>query len=217
LKEGVFIPAQECLYSNKNACDKFHTASQKWKLFVSERVSAVRHQKQRRINIMDNNKRSIEAVIAPPAPHMVGDGFRVHGFFPGRIIDKKRMSPFFLLDYNSKVEFTPSDKPRGVSVHPHRGFETVTIAYHGKVAHHDSAGNSGVINPGYPDEAPIKVGTLDSSKWTLHLEADSKDERGNPVKVIVDGKLENIGSPNRTLTGTWARGNIKGNFKLARE
>ena len=76
---------------------------------------------------------------------------------------------------------------------------------------------SGVINPGYPDEAPIKVGTLDSSKWTLHLEADSKDERGNTVKVIVDGKLENIGSPNRTLTGTWARGNVKGNFKLARE
>ena len=76
---------------------------------------------------------------------------------------------------------------------------------------------SGVINPGYPDEAPIKVGMLDSSKWTLHLEADSKDERGNTVKVIVDGKLENIGSLNRTLTGTWTRGNVKGNFKLARE
>ena len=34
---------------------------------------------------------------------------------------------------------------------------------------------SGIINPGYPDEAPIRVGTLDSSKWTVHLEADSKD------------------------------------------
>ena len=76
---------------------------------------------------------------------------------------------------------------------------------------------SGVINPGYPDEAPIRVGTLDSTKWTLHLEADSKDERGNPVKVAVDGKLENIGSLNRTLTGTWTRGNIKGDFKLTRE
>jgi quercetin 2,3-dioxygenase len=84
-----------------------------------------------------STKKTIEAVIAPPAPHMVGDGFRVHGFFPGGKIDKKRMSPFFLLDYNSKVEFPPTDKPRGVGVHPHRGFETVTIAYHGKVAHHD--------------------------------------------------------------------------------
>jgi hypothetical protein len=76
---------------------------------------------------------------------------------------------------------------------------------------------SGIINPGYPDEAPIRVGALDSTKWTVHLEADSKDERGNPVKVIVDGKLDNIGSSNRTLTGMWTRGNTKGDFKLTRE
>ena len=76
---------------------------------------------------------------------------------------------------------------------------------------------NGVINPGYPDQAQIRVGTLDSTKWTVHLEADSKDERGNAVKVVVDGKLENIGSLNRTLTGTWTRGNIKGDFKLTRE
>ena len=97
---------------------------------------------------MNNTKRSIEAIIPPPAPHMVGDGFRVHGFFPGGKIDKKRMSPFFLMDYNSKVEFSPTNEPRGVGVHPHRGFETVTIAYHGRIAHHDSAGNSGIIGEG---------------------------------------------------------------------
>ena len=95
-----------------------------------------------------SNKKTIEAIIPPPAPHMVGDGFRVHGFFPGGKIDKKRMSPFFLMDYNSKVDFSPTDQPRGVGVHPHRGFETVTIAYHGRIAHHDSAGNSGVIGEG---------------------------------------------------------------------
>ncbi len=94
------------------------------------------------------NKKTIEAIIAPPAPHMVGDGFRVHGFFPGGKIDKKRMSPFFLMDYNSKVDFSPTNKPRGVDVHPHRGFETVTIAYYGRIAHHDSAGNSGIIGQG---------------------------------------------------------------------
>ena len=93
-------------------------------------------------------KKSIAAIIAPPPPHMVGDGFRVHGFFPGGIIDKKRMSPFFLMDYNAKIEFGPSRQQRGVGVHPHRGFETVTIAYHGRIAHHDSAGNSGVIGEG---------------------------------------------------------------------
>lgn len=94
-------------------------------------------------------KKSIEYIISLPAPHMVGDGFRVHSFFPGgRLIDKKRMSPFFMLDYGSKIDFSPSDEPRGVGVHPHAGFETVTIAYHGKIAHHDSAGNSGVIGEG---------------------------------------------------------------------
>ena len=94
-------------------------------------------------------QKTIEAVIAPPAPHMVGDGFRVHSFFPGNsMIDKKRMSPFFLMDYNSKVEFSPRTEPRGVGVHPHRGFETVTIAYHGRIAHHDSSGNKGVIGEG---------------------------------------------------------------------
>ena len=115
------------------------------------------------------DKKTVEAVIAPPPPHMVGDGFRVHNFFPNsRLIDKKRMSPFFLLDYNSKVEFTPRETPRGVSVHPHRGFETVTIAYHGKVAHHDSAGNSGVIGEG-------DVQWMTAASGLLHKEYHEKE------------------------------------------
>ncbi|ADQ79188.1 Pirin domain protein [Paludibacter propionicigenes WB4] len=96
-----------------------------------------------------NKQRSIEQIIPPPPAHMVGDGFRVHNFFPstGRM-NIQRMSPFFLLDYGAKIEFPPSDTPRGVGVHPHRGFETVTIAYKGRVAHHDSAGNAGIIGEG---------------------------------------------------------------------
>ncbi len=96
-----------------------------------------------------NNKRSIEKIIPPPPPHMVGDGFRVHNFFPNNpAIGKKRMSPFFMLDYASKVEFSPSQQQRGVGVHPHAGFETVTVSYHGRIAHHDSAGHSGIIGEG---------------------------------------------------------------------
>ena len=94
-------------------------------------------------------KREIEKIYSPPAPHWVGNAFRVHNFFPsGGINDKYRMSPFFLLDYGARLEFPPSDTPRGVGSHPHRGFETVTIAYKGKVAHHDSFGNAGVIGEG---------------------------------------------------------------------
>ena len=95
-------------------------------------------------------KKSIENIFARPAsPGMVGDGFRVYQYFPGaRSFNPQKMSPFLLLDFNAEVDFSPSDKIRGVGVHPHKGFETVTIAYKGSVAHADSSGNSGVVNPG---------------------------------------------------------------------
>ena len=93
--------------------------------------------------------KNIELVLAPPAPHFVGDGFRVHNFIPSAYhLDMERMDPFIMLDYNSKHFFSPTDIPRGVGVHPHRGFETVTIAYNGKVEHHDSAGGGGIIGQG---------------------------------------------------------------------
>lgn len=91
----------------------------------------------------------IEAIVPPAPAHYVGDGFRVHNFIPGTYpLDMRRMDPFIMLDYNSKFYFPPTKKPKGVGVHPHRGFETVTIAYKGKVAHHDSAGGGGVIGEG---------------------------------------------------------------------
>lgn len=130
-------------------------------------------------NTMKNN-RSIEAIIAPPPPHMVGNGFRVHNFFPNsRFIDKTRMSPFFLLDYNSKVDFAPTNEPRGVGVHPHRGFETVTIAYHGRIAHHDSAGNSGVIGEG-------DVQWMTAASGLLHKEYHEKSysQAGGPFQMV---------------------------------
>ncbi|MBW1617506.1 pirin family protein [Empedobacter falsenii] len=95
------------------------------------------------------NTKKIEAVIAPREPHFVGDGFRVHNFIPsGYHLDMRRMDPFIMLDYNSKFNFPATDKPKGVGVHPHRGFETVTIAYQGSVSHHDSAGGGGTIHQG---------------------------------------------------------------------
>jgi redox-sensitive bicupin YhaK (pirin superfamily) len=84
----------------------------------------------------------------PERPGMVGDGFRVYNYFPSGNNIRKEVSPFLMLDFGASFYFPPSDTPRGVDVHPHRGFETVTIAYKGAVAHHDSAGNSGVINSG---------------------------------------------------------------------
>jgi hypothetical protein len=73
----------------------------------------------------------------------------------------------------------------------------------------------GTLNPGRRS-APLTV-TLDPEKWMVHFEADAKDQAGNPVHVVADGKLENIGSYNRTITGTWTEGGAKGDFKITRD
>ncbi len=79
--------------------------------------------------------------------HWVGDGFPVRTLFSYNTPDAE-MSPFLMLDYAGPAEFPPASKPRGVGLHPHRGFETVTILYQGEVEHHDTAGNGGLIGPG---------------------------------------------------------------------
>lgn len=124
-------------------------------------------------------KKQIEKVMSPPAPHMVGDGFRVHNFFPGNDGEMTRMSPFFMMDYGAKIEFPASEHQRGVGVHPHRGFETVTLAYAGKVAHHDSAGNSGVIGEG-------DVQWMTAASGVLHKEYHEKEfaRKGGAFQMV---------------------------------
>lgn len=91
--------------------------------------------------------KDIVGIYQPGSTHMVGDGFPVRNLFPSNELDRE-VSPFLMLDYAGPQYFTPTDHPRGVGEHPHRGFETVTIVYEGVVAHRDSAGNAGVIGPG---------------------------------------------------------------------
>lgn len=113
--------------------------------------------------------KNVEIVYSPSTPHFVGDGFRVHNFIPSKHrLDMKRMDPFILLDYNSKFEFSPTDVPRGVGVHPHRGFETVTIAYKGAVSHHDSKGGKGTVYEG-------DVQWMTAASGILHKEYHKKE------------------------------------------
>jgi redox-sensitive bicupin YhaK (pirin superfamily) len=79
--------------------------------------------------------------------HWVGDGFHVRNLFPSNGIEDE-ISPFLMLDYAGPTRVAPTANPRGVGEHPHRGFETVTIAYQGAVEHRDSAGHAGSIFPG---------------------------------------------------------------------
>lgn len=108
--------------------------------------------------------RKVEHIFSPKTPHFVGDGFRVHNFIPSYSqLSQQRMDPFIMLDYNSKYVFPASEIPKGVGVHPHKGFETVTIAYHGRVEHGDSSGGGGVIGEG-------EVQWMTAGKGVLHKE-----------------------------------------------
>jgi redox-sensitive bicupin YhaK (pirin superfamily) len=122
----------------------------------------------------------IEQIIVPQGKHFVGDGFYVHNIIPGNQgLSMRRMSPFIMLDYNALTQFPPSDVPKGVGVHPHRGFETVTIAYKGKVAHHDSSGGGGVIGEGDVQWMTAASGVLHKE---YHEEAWSK--KGGDFQMV---------------------------------
>jgi redox-sensitive bicupin YhaK (pirin superfamily) len=125
-------------------------------------------------------KKLIEKIYNRPLrPGMVGDGFRVFNYFPNNGLSQQRISPFLLMDFNAEYDFGPSDHLRGVDVHPHKGFETVTIAYKGSVAHYDSTGNSGVINPG-------DVQWMTAGAGILHKEYHEQEfsKKGGPFEMV---------------------------------
>lgn len=126
------------------------------------------------------NTKQIERIITPNSKHFVGDGFNVYNIIPGNQgLSMRRMSPFIMMDYNALIQFPPSDVPKGVGVHPHRGFETVTIAYKGKIAHHDSSGGGGVISEGDVQWMTAASGVLHKE---YHEEAWSK--KGGDFQMV---------------------------------
>jgi redox-sensitive bicupin YhaK (pirin superfamily) len=108
----------------------------------------------------------------------VGDGFRVAGYFSAIPDAVRKMDPFLLLDYHPTYDYLPAARPRGVGVHPHRGFETVTLAWQGSVAHHDSTGSGGVIGPG-------DVQWMTAASGILHKEHHEASwaRRGGPFQM----------------------------------
>ena len=111
--------------------------------------------------------RAVQGVYRNGHAHWVGDGFRVHQVIPGPDNLTRLVDPFLMMDYHAPYDYPPNPnadtQPRGVGVHPHRGFETVTIAFHGSVAHHDSTGAGGVIHPG-------DVQWMTAARGVLHKE-----------------------------------------------
>ncbi|MFV0477848.1 MAG: pirin family protein [Parahaliea sp.] len=122
--------------------------------------------------------KKVVGVYSPPPRHWVGDGFPVRSLFSYNGMGEA-LSPFLLLDHAGPHEFAPTNKPRGVGQHPHRGFETVTIVYDGEVAHRDSTGHGGVIGPG-------DVQWMTAASGILHEEFHS------PAFTEKGGKLEMV-------------------------
>jgi redox-sensitive bicupin YhaK (pirin superfamily) len=94
------------------------------------------------------SRRTVTGVYGGGGFHWVGDGFHVTQVFPGAHDLGALVSPFLLMDYHAPYDYEPTETPRGVGVHPHRGFETVTLAFDGALEHHDSSGGGGIIRAG---------------------------------------------------------------------
>lgn len=124
-----------------------------------------------------SERKKVLGVYGAASSHWVGDGFPVRTVFPSR--GATELSPFLMLDYAGPAHFKPSDRPRGVEEHPHRGFETVTISYQGSVDHRDSGGNSGRINPG-------DVQWMTAASGVVHEEMHGKDftQKGGDFEMV---------------------------------
>jgi redox-sensitive bicupin YhaK (pirin superfamily) len=119
-------------------------------------------------NINMEKFRSVKRVMAKPSKHWVGDAFNVYPVFAD-LAFKEELSPLLMFDYAEPKEFNSKvGQPRGVGRHPHRGFETVTIAFQGEVEHHDNKGNTGIIGPG-------DVQWMTAGRGIVHEEYHSKN------------------------------------------
>lgn len=162
--------------------------------------------------------------------HWVGDGFPVSTMLSYQE-DAAEISPFLLLDYAGPADFEPSERPRGVEKHPHRGFETVTIVYQGEVEHSDSAGNSGKIGPGdvqwmtaasgilheemHGQEFTRNGGTLEMIQLWVNLPA--KDKMGQPgYQEILSANIPVVNFPENAGYARLIAGNYNGTQGAAR-
>lgn len=122
--------------------------------------------------------KKINGVYRNQQMHWVGDGFPVKNLFSydrlGQLI-----SPFLLLDYAAPYYFDATSTQRGVGSHPHRGFETVTIAYRGEVEHKDSHGGGGIIKTG-------DVQWMTAGAGLVHQEFHSEEyaQRGGEFEMV---------------------------------
>jgi len=103
------------------------------------------------------------------------------------------------------------------------------------VVDYDGKTISGTVNPG-ANAVPIKLARLDITPGTppakpgdiageptfkLHIEADTKDAKGNSMTIVADGTLRDVALPGRAMVGTWTQTSggktVKGDFRINRQ
>ena len=157
--------------------------------------------------------------------HWVGDGFPVRSVFDYNGLGKD-LSPFLLLDYVAPYEFPPSNQRRGVGAHPHKGFETVTIAFQGQVEHRDSSGGGGTIGPGdvqwmtagkgivheefQSEEFARKGGNFQMVQLWVNLRAQDKNAKPR-YQSLLKAKIPTVALPNEAGSVRVIAGEYRGN------
>jgi hypothetical protein len=80
----------------------------------------------------------------------------------------------------------------------------------------DGKAITGMINPG-TDNIPLSRASLEPNGWVVKIEAEGKDKDGSAVRYVIEGKLENLELPNRSLNGTWSSNKGRGTFMASRQ
>jgi hypothetical protein len=80
----------------------------------------------------------------------------------------------------------------------------------------DGASITGIINPG-TDNIAITKATLEPEGWIVTLEADAKDRSGAAIHYVIEGKIENLELPDRSVVGTWRSERGEGAFEMGRQ
>lgn len=75
---------------------------------------------------------------------------------------------------------------------------------------------TGLINPG-TDNIAIDEATLDPDDWSVHIEADAQTDDGDTIRYVIDGTIEELELPSRSIVGTWRSDNGRGSFDIRRQ
>ena len=115
-------------------------------------------------SFLSNKFRTVERVIEGQ-PTSDGAGVRLTRVLSRNL--QRRLAPFLMLDaFRSE---NPDDYIGGFPDHPHRGFETITYMIAGRMRHHDSAGNTGLLGPG-------GVQWMTAGRGLIHSELPEQEE-----------------------------------------